>query len=43
MNQHTIMPNTLREVRKQAGLTQLDIAKKLDFASTDRIDRKSVV
>ena len=33
------MPNTLREVRKQAGLTQLDIAKKLDFASTDRICR----
>jgi transcriptional regulator with XRE-family HTH domain len=33
------IPNTLRIERKRAGLTQRDVARKLGFASTDRICR----
>ena len=33
------IPNTLRETRKQMGLSQLAVAEKLGFASTDRISR----
>jgi transcriptional regulator with XRE-family HTH domain len=31
--------NSLRAARKNAGLLQLDVAKKLGFAGTDRISR----
>lgn len=33
------IPNTLRLVRKQAKMTQLEVARKLGFGSTDRICR----
>lgn len=33
------IPNTLRLARKKAGFTQLQVAEKLGFASTDRLCR----
>jgi transcriptional regulator with XRE-family HTH domain len=36
---HEPIPNTLREHRKKAGLTQLQVAHQLNFRSSDRISR----
>ena len=33
------IPNNLRECRKNAGLTQLEVAEKLGFKSTERISK----
>jgi transcriptional regulator with XRE-family HTH domain len=36
---HEMIPNTLREHRKSAGLSQLEVAVKLGFKSSDRISK----
>jgi transcriptional regulator with XRE-family HTH domain len=36
---HEPIPNILKEQRKKAGLTQLQVAQYLGFKSTDRISR----
>ncbi len=37
--EHAPIPNTLREHRKKAGLTQLQVANHLGFVTSERISR----